>query len=405
MYLVSRSTSSGLIPLALPHKHDPPWFSSAVIFVLTASATFFIWSYFSRTQSRFEAAASRTVRTGLRGGGLGLRVEKQQDALLVTWNRRAANIQSAAQGILEIDDGVRHRTVHLDSDQIAYGSVLFLTGSDDVTFQLNVGDPHGSMLTESLRVLGSGKTVKTNSVASKVQNAAPRARARTVADLNAPEPVPEVKPFPDPSEGAVLSPVPDTELRSALVARTAADTISPQLTNVTTVSSPERTTALALFPVRMSPTDKSKPPLGGKLAEAVALPESRPRLGNWEDLAMTNPPIAEPDVSTMGTYRPPRPVKRFIPNPNLLPYEAGVPLGPVEVRVNVDQTGRVTNAWTLGSADTAQPIAASAILAATQWTFKPATLHGRPVASAYTILFEPSAHSGVRRPNARSRNP
>jgi hypothetical protein len=88
-------------------------------------------------------------------------------------------------------------------------------------------------------------------------------------------------------------------------------------------------------------------------------------------------------------YVPPRPIKRVIPD--------GISVGPVpvvyettqiEVEVNIDATGRVTEAHPVQKGNKANMrLTGSAVSAATQWKFEPATLHGKPIAALHTLVF------------------
>jgi hypothetical protein len=61
----------------------------------------------------------------------------------------------------------------------------------------------------------------------------------------------------------------------------------------------------------------------------------------------------------------------------------------VQIQVSVDERGRVIGARPLaGREKVSQSLVGVALKAATQWQFQPATLHGRGVASEYTIVFQ-----------------
>lgn len=83
---------------------------------------------------------------------LQLRVDSDGDRLSVNWNRRNPLVLSASGGTLLIEDGSQHREVHLDSSQMADGSVSYKPISNDVTFRLKISGKQGSN-TASVRVL------------------------------------------------------------------------------------------------------------------------------------------------------------------------------------------------------------------------------------------------------------
>ena len=86
--------------------------------------------------------------------GLGMRVQMQGDAILLSWNRDTPAVRSATKGVLQIEDGSRkHRTI-LEPDQLANGSILYNAGQADVDFNLTVYGTDGSTITDHLQVPG-----------------------------------------------------------------------------------------------------------------------------------------------------------------------------------------------------------------------------------------------------------
>lgn len=82
-------------------------------------------------------------------------------------------------------------------------------------------------------------------------------------------------------------------------------------------------------------------------------------------------------------YAPPRAIEEMMPQT--------APLGQfaqISVQVSIDPAGHVTAARATGNgANRDYALADSAVAAARQWRFQPATLNGRPVSAEYTILF------------------
>lgn len=146
-----------LLPAITKPQPKPPWISSAVLFVLVATATFLLL-YARGVRSGNGIVVPRIIRAIFPATGLGLRVEGQGDRLLLSWNRRSPSVSAALDGILEINDGGQQRQIHLSSDQLADGSVLYRPASDDVLFRLQTRGGQGSITVESIRVLDGGKT-------------------------------------------------------------------------------------------------------------------------------------------------------------------------------------------------------------------------------------------------------
>lgn len=87
--------------------------------------------------------------------GLGMRVQMQGDAIVLTWNRDKHAVRFATKGVLQIADGSRtHRTV-LEPDQLANGSVLYNPSQATVDFNLTVYATDGSTITDHLQVPAS----------------------------------------------------------------------------------------------------------------------------------------------------------------------------------------------------------------------------------------------------------
>jgi hypothetical protein len=133
-----------------------PWILSLLVFLSAAGVTFAA-VYMHELWSGPALSTPRFLQAVLPSEGLGLRVEYEGERLLVTWSRTSPAVRSAAQGVLRIDDGGRHRDVLMDSTQVVAGSVLYKPASNDVTFRLEVQSDQGKSMIESIRVLDSGK--------------------------------------------------------------------------------------------------------------------------------------------------------------------------------------------------------------------------------------------------------
>ncbi len=101
---------------------------------------------------------------GLAGGSrdplsLGLTLGPSGDDIEVHWDRSALAIQGAARGALIIGDGANQKAVHLDSDQLQTGSVLYQRAkgaSNDVQFRLEVFARERTMIAETSVFKGKG---------------------------------------------------------------------------------------------------------------------------------------------------------------------------------------------------------------------------------------------------------
>ncbi len=110
--------------------------------------------------------------------------------------------------------------------------------------------------------------------------------------------------------------------------------------------------------------------------------------------APANPPAPRasfsiPPAAAAANYVAPRPSKQFVPDTTLLAPGLIHELTRVELRLEIDEQGRVTGVRIANSGrEISQALADSAIASAKRWTFEPATLDGRPVASEHTVVFE-----------------
>jgi TonB family protein len=172
-----------------PKRRGAPWISSAVLFVLVAAATFLVL-YARGVRSGNGIVVPRIVRAIFPAAGLGLRVEGQGDRLLLSWNRRSPSVLAAREGVLVIDDGGQQRQVHLSSDQLADGSVLYRPTSDDILFRLETRAGQGATTIESLRVLDGGKPAHAGFPASTPEAAAPPQASDKTVDARQPPPQP-----------------------------------------------------------------------------------------------------------------------------------------------------------------------------------------------------------------------
>src|SRR5690348_16140508 len=77
---------------------------------------------------------------------LALRLEHTgRDQLRVIWNRNALPVARASEGTLVIRDGtLPEQKMHLDTDQLRFGSVLDNPLHPDVQFQLEIRESGGS---------------------------------------------------------------------------------------------------------------------------------------------------------------------------------------------------------------------------------------------------------------------
>jgi hypothetical protein len=371
------------------------WISFVAVFVITAGV---IIAVFLRMPPAGKEA-------------LGFRIESKGDGILLAWNRLHPIVQSATEGILQIDDGVRHREVHLDPEQVANGFLVYRPASDDVTFRLELRGERGETIRQSMRVL-DGRKGQSEELSAAKSNRPARSVGlgslpsgdldkkftagiepssnKAIRRLRSP-----LRTFPEPVS------LPEDRVRSTLGAssqeagskRSGALVTSkgPLLLDTGTAPEPPSNAHLPDYVSKLEsdskvarPGNTTPPELElGVVSGAKALPNpppSPPELKPSQIIAAPTPPG---NVAT--AYVPPRPLRQFLPNPR--PWIIASQ-SEVEVEVKLDENGHV-EAARLVRQDGKLPssLIGASLAAARQWTFKPATLRGIKVESNDTIVF------------------
>ncbi len=131
---------------AMFRKRTIKRFSTAAVFLLAAGSTFSL-ILLREPPSASQSVAESVLQARASSAELGLRVNSENDRLLLSWNALNPFVMSATGGILLIEDGSQRREVHLDTNQIADGVVSYKPTTNDVTFRLTVNGRGGSGVT------------------------------------------------------------------------------------------------------------------------------------------------------------------------------------------------------------------------------------------------------------------
>lgn len=423
-----------------PPKRAIPWLSSIIVFAIAAGATFalYVQGYAN------SGDTPHFLRAIFPDTGLALKVEGQGDRVLLSWNRRNALVRSSTGGILHIDDGPQHRDVRLDPAQIANGSVLYRPGSGDVSFRLEVHGPQGAALAETTRVLDGTKAepLEVKNLAPDVSIPPPAAaptsspaafenrdqQARREDYAKLPQ-VARAAHNPAPSPARVTNPAPTAANRSTAPPATSGSSAAPPKSPAPSPLADDSTPA-GLFTASnsapaggqppsiaqatrsslpLSQTTSDKPGLSTPATTDSAHQADTSKVSNWEEIpSASNPPqpapprassnsIPEPSPArsvidnrpAAATFVPPKPLRQVLPDLKSLGNVSINATSQLEVAVRVNKKGHVTEAYLVGDASKIPPrLARSALNAAKQWTFQPATLRGKSVPSDHTIVFE-----------------
>jgi TonB family protein len=290
---------------------------------------------------------------------LSLRVERTSGGMLLTWNRDLPVIQGATKVVLSISDGERHENIQLDPNQVRTGSILYPPMTGDVSFQMEVTDPHQAKTTsESLRVLdprpspleapsttpAATQTAAKEPASTKPAAAEPAAtvpeEAKPAEETPVSRPAANLKPFNTASLAERLRPVnPTTDLPEAPAIVRASAPISASLPGF----------------------DASQPVMPAPPRPGAYTPGAAPKVG--------------------GQLVSARVISRVDAEYPKLARQAGAS-GIVELEATISVDGRVKNARVVHGNTMLQKAAIDAVL---QWRYQPAMLNGKAVESPVEI--------------------
>jgi hypothetical protein len=374
----------------MPGTKNRPVVLLLFLTVLVAAATVtFALAYFRdrglvavETAPSVQGIPARSVR-------LGMRAHQQGSDLLLSWDGKSQAMQSATDGLLQIDDGGQHREIALDRGGIASCSMLYTPSSDDVVFRLEIRGKGGIRGAESLEIVG--------------------ARTRT-PDLEVP-PTPvsaeQTKPEPNRPNAEELSSHPVVpNQHGSKKANVASQTVSRRPPKVS--ESAERVprptsqfvavgkapsfsiaSVTAAQPSPFSGQQLPKPPPEPSTTAAKSANHATETAGSP---AKPSPPVRDSSSTTGMTsapvsYVPPRPLKWTTPNAKSLGISNMSKATDVQIKVRIDDSGHVTSAHALLDASAHDEALTAAVAAAVkQWIFEPAKMQGKNVPSEETVV-------------------
>ena len=338
-------------PVAAPkNKKLRLMVAAAVAMLVLVGGTLVVYPMLRKSLSPRPAPATQD------SSPLSLRVERTSGGMLLTWNRDLPVIQGATKVVLSISDGDRHENIQLDPNQVRTGSILYPPITGDVSFQMEVTDPHQAKTTsESLRVLDPRPSPLANPATpqsgtkqdASTKPATTDAAAETTSEDVKPEETPvshptvPTKPFNTASLAERLRPVSSTDLPEAPAIVRASGSTAASLPGIVPSQPAPPAPPKAAAPAPASP---AKSDVGGQLTAAQIITR------------------VEPDY--------PR-----------LARQSGA-AGVVELEATISVDGRVKNPRVIRGNTMLQRAAVDAVL---QWRYKPATLNGKPVESPVEI--------------------
>jgi hypothetical protein len=360
------------------------------VFLIAAGVTFALAYFRDRRLTALDTNPSAVQGMSAR---LGMRASQQGEDLLLSWDGTTQAVQAATEGLLQIDDGAQHREIALDHGGIANCSMLYKPTSDDVVFRLEVRGKEGVHGAESLEVVGA------------------RTRA---ADLEQPRPsapAPEVQPEPDRpraenklpvavaanrrvSKNNFAKPGSQTASRRPLKVSGGAAGRTPRLSSEplyarqNAPSLPMSSITTTQLPT-LSAQQLPKPPPAPSAAAAKSSARAAESLGS-----STKPSSPVRDSTLRGdmksapaSYVPPRPLKWTAPDAKSLGISRMSAATDVQIKVRIDDSGRVTSAHALLDGSTHNEAVTAAVTAAVkQWIFEPAKMQGKNVPSEQIVV-------------------
>jgi hypothetical protein len=306
-----------------------------------------LWSAWSAAVK----AAPPTAPTVSALATLGLVAQRQASDVQLTWNRESSPIAAATSGVLSIEDGAARREIPLSASQIHSGSVLYSPASGEVTMQLTVTTPAGPVSESVLVVLSSAGPLKTYPLSSSPESTPPTSPSALVVKPS--------KPFA--GNAVVISSTPETP---------------PDLTEPPPVAVNPPETSVRM-PAVEAPQPQAPPP------EQQQAPPPLP-----EPTATVPTSTAPPQrPAAPSSYIPPRPISKAAPK---FPVELKTHVTKphlVEVRVSIDEHGRVTHADAVPQKGITEFFVEATVSAARLWRFEPARRDNQPVPSEMTLQF------------------
>jgi hypothetical protein len=263
---------------------------------------------------------------------MGLRAQRLNEDVEITWGCESAVVVGASSGILSIQDGNSRRDITLDIAQLRSSRVLYSPQSDSVSIQLSV-IVSVSTVTESVMLLLPKKGP---------------AKAPTIPPVKLPS-ARTAKPFtPEmPRAGNRFEPTMAPLPLLTQASEGAADQDS-------------FTILIAQVPVPPPPTQRGGAAVNNVQADSLSQPAS---------------------------YRPAEPIRRVMPRlrPELMTMFTKP--ATLEVRVSVDETGRVSRAQAVPHAGVNKLVMEQIVTAVRSWTFAPARRGDEPVISEFVLQF------------------
>jgi hypothetical protein len=298
---------------------------------MIALATLGYAVYLKWKTSRASASVSNV-------GALALRAERREGALRVSWNRDTPVVNHAKYGILSIRDGdLQPRELHLELDQLRMGSIVYSPTNESVLFRLEVTGRDKTMTHETILALAATKAHLTAVAASRP---AAGSSSRNRKSFSPPR---SRHDFGKPSRVMLVDP--PAQAASFLEASALVEQL------------------------------------------AIAQPKVAPLPPPEPQQARTAPREPQP-LPVTPAFIAPRPINESLPNLSRAIRATVTSEVEVQIKIQIDESGRVVRITPLGSTGPASDsIISASAEAARHWSFAPAMRGNQPVASEVVLTF------------------
>ncbi|HJT86301.1 MAG TPA: energy transducer TonB [Bryobacteraceae bacterium] len=313
--------------------------------------------------------------------GLTLNVQRDGKALHLSWNRNADTVRQASRATLFIDDGAHNSRLDLTPKELSVGTVSYWPETPNVSFRLEVVSRSGTVA-GAIRVVG--------------------VPANIPVEASAPEPprqIAESKPspwVPPPARHAARAQSPVRQARAREEAESEPEPPVPThpqavpkvpVTSVHSEPAPVEQARLSPPPARPEPqlfqTPRHEPePSISVVAEPV-------RSSVLARVVRKIPLLRRLKKKPRQPFEPPRAVRRVNPVLNAQERRLVTADIPIDVKVYVNDSGKVDYAELLSDANSENRLlASSALSAARRWDFTPARLGSENVPGQVILHFQ-----------------
>ncbi len=372
--------------IAAGHTNRISFIISAA-FLLVALGVFLVLMHLHNAPPQSPDQYSASSNADLR-----MRVEPQDDGVLVGWNGAIPAVRSARRGILQIDDGSQSRTAELGSRELSNGSFLCKPSTADMKFRLTIYGPDGSTLTEGIRLLDRSKELSIAEVPVRPYVKPP---AASFTDRRNFQPSASKEPaFPKVATPDVRQKPRDVPVSAQVVNRDLLQPVPkptpPEVAPVAAKTPPAESVAPPLVGPANQPVD-SKVGEREQSPSNVAKPDVPPASVETQTQAHAAPASSTGAAAVLHQTPPnyvfPRPVKTVAPSLGYLNMRRARGTKDIQIEVDIDASGRVTAARPLETNESVRWLVPALIGAAKKWTFQPAQMDGRSVPAKHTIVF------------------